>query len=897
MGATTKTGIDSKHWQEWVQSGVSPRIIELNIRSLHNSYDVDKLLNRNTKRTWKRPDELVPCWQVSGLDPLTGEASILGVQIKPDIAPINKDGKTQKYIGATGFGASPLFLDTGRENYWKTVIDDNSIPILLTEGAKKAGAGLSIGKATISIPGVSTCRKNGRLHHLLSSFTGFGRIVYFAFDNDLMQKRPVQQALIAMAREFSAKGSKVMVIQIPPGDLKGMDDFIANNGEGEFQHLVDNALTIEEWKQKLEQEWQQQEWEGEDERKSKVAKYFSIVRNGWGDGLRMNKLKTQIELNGTPLDLNHIRQRIAMEFDTDVPIGDSQAIVEMLAGDNEYNPVVDYLDTLALSHPDIDTSILDNLATRYFGTSDPLYNIYMKRCLIASVARVRHPGCKHDTATILVGKQGAFKSTFWKVLYGEDWFSDELGDASEKDELMKLHRFWCLEWSEFETVYRKKDVAALKKFMTSPVDAFRTPYSRTVKEYPRASVLVGTTNEKEILSDPSGSRRFWVIPLATDKIPVDQLVAERDRLWAAANALYNAGHAWWLIGDEKQLHIESNREFEVNDPWTQDVQNFVRGKDYVTTSQVLNAVGVETARQDIALAKRVGSILRKLGWDIGTLRENGYPVKVWRSVIENKKNVGNLLGSLGSLGSPQTDVLDTPQTPLIDDEQKVQKHSYEQKSCSTNSDHPLDFTQSETQPLKSEGDPSDPSNLPKLFTEKTYTDQGCVTPQYKTSLSGESENEILSNLVNNDTECQSSVNTEKLNSEAIKSKFASPCGEIKAIASEIEHDLWEFHLMYPDGSESKTSKLLPEDSKNSGRDKATSRLKQLVNRWIAKLRFKVTRPLGVGKEEIVGNCKFIDKQVNLRSRQGRGNWVFEAPNGERINVFYDTDFEVQLQGS
>jgi predicted P-loop ATPase len=858
---TLTPSINEKHLQEWLDSGVDEKIIDRNVRTLTDSYEVDKILNRNTKRTWKRTDELVPCWQVSGIDPLTEERSILGVQIKPDTAPINKNGKPQKYIGATGFGASPLFLDTGIEGYWKSIMDDISIPLFITEGAKKAGAGLSIGKATVSIPGVSTCRKNGRLHHLLIPFTGFGRLFYLCFDNDVLQKKPVQDALLAMGRELAAKGSKVMIVLLPPGDHKGMDDFIANNGENAFNELVFQALTIEEWKQQLELQWAQQEWELEDERKSKIARYFQIVKNGWGDGLRLNKLKTQIELNGEPLDLNHIRQRIAMEFDTDVPIGDAQAIVEMISGESAYNPVVDYLDTLQLSHPNIDTSILDDLATRYFGTTDPLHNTYLKKCLIASVARARHSGCKHDTATILVGNQGAFKSTFWKVLYSEDWFTDELGDANEKDELMKLHRFWCLEWSEFESVYRRKDVSSLKKFMSSTTDAFRTPYSRTVREYPRASVLVGTTNEREILADPTGSRRFWVIPVIADYIPVDRLVTERDKIWAAADALYRSGHHWWLTHDEQKAQSEANQEFEVKDPWLDKVKTYIEDREYVTISPLLEYLGVEIARQDIAAARRLGAVLRRLKWDVGTQRINGHPVKVWRSQVEKNKNVGLLEVTNGSSRITQTDELLLDPISFDIPEIVPENLSVTELCTLTKTDHHLAHAQQGIPATKNEGDPLVTSGEPTFLKNTELCAQGSDP----------------SHVHENHESC------EHLKSICIK--FVSPIGEVKGKSIAIDPQNWQLTLSFPDETTQTTTKQIADGEQEK-------ELRSHFTKWLKSLRFTLKIRTGFEEWKDIPGCKCIKIHPHFKPQNTR--LEFKTPDGSKITKWGFDEFELEV---
>ena len=636
---TNPEHIDKKHWEEWQTSGVSEKIISQNVLSVTDPRVLDKILDRNTKRKWKHSYGLVPCWQVSGIDPFTEERTLLGVQVKPDIPVVDTNGKVQKYIGASGYGTCPLFLDTGEEGFWKSIIDDKTKAVIITEGAKKAGAGLSIGYPTISIPGVSTCKKKGRLHAWVSLLAGFGRTFYLCFDNDAIQKRQVQEALLALGRELCATGSKVMVIVLPFGDLKGMDDYIATRGSEEFTTLVENAKTIEEWKDYLEE--RRAEQDVEDEKKSRIATYYELVKAGWGHGLRLNKLKQQIELHGQPLDIDQVRLRIALEFNTDVPIGDSQAIVEMIAKENSYSPILEYLENLEEQYPDINTSILDNLAELYFGSKDPLHNSYMKKTLLAAIARVKQPGCKHDHVIILVGRQGTYKSTFWQVLFGDDWFTDELGDAKENDEIMKLHQFWGLEWSEFEAVYKRKDVAALKKFISSRIDTFRAPYARKHKEHPRACILVGTTNETEILSDPTGNRRFWIVPVQ-GKIPISELRKERDEIWAAANALYETGEMWRPTEEEETLTEVLNREYQSRDPWEKPISEYVKGREYVTTEAILESLGIDTSKQDMASAKRVTAVLRRMSYQQTRKRVDGHQMRVWIPDPELEKKLGQI---------------------------------------------------------------------------------------------------------------------------------------------------------------------------------------------------------------------------------------------------------------
>ena len=656
--------IASHHWEEWQLSGVSAQIIQQNIRTLYDSREVDKVLNRNTKSRQKHSDHLVPCWMVSGVNPLTGENTLDGVQVKPDVSPLGKDGKVNKYLGAVGYGTFPLFLNTGIEDYWQQVLTDKSIPIIITEGAKKAGAGLTINLSTISIPGVSTCRKLGRLNTWIEAFAGFGRTFYLCFDADILHKRPVQQSLINIARELTATGSKVMVIKLPSIELKGMDDFIAARGEEAFNQLVEDAATIEEWKKDLEEQRKNDTEFDDEENTSKVYRAYKIIKDGWGDNLRLNQLKNIIEQNDQKINLNGLRLYIAEEFRMDVSIGDAQMIVEEIASKNPYHPVVEYLDEVAARYSTVDTSILDTLAAKYFGTNDPLHNTYLKKMLISAVARARRPGCKVDTALILVGEQGINKSSFWRELFGRDWFTDELSDANERDELMKLHQFWGLEIPEIEHMYKRKDISSIKKFMSSSVDAFRAPYAREVKEHPRACVLVGTSNETELLNDPTGNRRFWIIPVIDDTpIDIEQLVRERDLIWAAANALYEKGHQWWLSPAESKIHNEASKDFQSVDPWTDTVLAYARQQGETTSSEILRtALGIELGRQEMVYTKRVSAILRSNGWEQYRQKIANSRPWAWRlkSSPENQKSLGNKADQGRSPGSLfQNSELDT----------------------------------------------------------------------------------------------------------------------------------------------------------------------------------------------------------------------------------------------
>jgi len=246
------------HWREFIEgSGITPKIAELNFKSVEDPAEVDRLLNRNNDRRWKHWQH-GPGWAVSGVDPETGEPSWLGAQFKPD-EPVQRyengqpkfkaDGSPdlQKYFSASDYASEPLFLDTGDRNYWPSVLADVSRAVVVTEGSKKAGAGLSIGFSTISVPGVSCGQKLGELKPRLAQFCKVGRTVILAFDSDQMSKPQVRRELDRLGRLIAAEGAVVKVAMLPE-DIKGLDDYLVKHGQDKTCELLQAAISLEQWR-------------------------------------------------------------------------------------------------------------------------------------------------------------------------------------------------------------------------------------------------------------------------------------------------------------------------------------------------------------------------------------------------------------------------------------------------------------------------------------------------------------------------------------------------------------------------------------------------------------------------------------------------------------------------
>ena len=200
--------------------------------------------------------------------------------------------------------------------------------------------------------------------------------------------------------------------------------------------------------------------------------------------------------------------------------------------------------------------------------------------LIAAVRRVWQPGCKYDELVVLEGDQGIGKSPAIKILFGADWFTDQISHLSSKDAAIDLRGKWCVELAEIEHIIRA-EVETVKAFLSRAIDHYRPPYGRAAIDVPRQSVLIGTTNATEYLRDATGNRRVWPVKCLSavgSGADLDWLRANRDQLWAEATQREANAETIWLDDvATNTVAIQAQAARLAEDPWQDKVRDYIQG--------------------------------------------------------------------------------------------------------------------------------------------------------------------------------------------------------------------------------------------------------------------------------------------------------------------------------
>lgn len=282
---------DPRHLAEWVDgSACHPALAAANLQSLTGREVLEALVGDRLEALggWAqqyatgavarllRPLEPVAAaggWWCSGLDPLADWAPMEWGQFKPDAPRRDADGEALKYEAPwraptrstwlrVPAAVAQLVADRHRLSlpaevaadstgsagaFWRWWARTPALPLLVTEGVKKAAALLSQGIPAVSLPGIDSGakrngpagidgRRSGPLELIpdLARLPLKGRRVWVLFDHSTKATPREPIAAERLARLLSKAGARQVLAGTVPGTHgKGADDHLAGGGTWE----------------------------------------------------------------------------------------------------------------------------------------------------------------------------------------------------------------------------------------------------------------------------------------------------------------------------------------------------------------------------------------------------------------------------------------------------------------------------------------------------------------------------------------------------------------------------------------------------------------------------------------------------------------------------------------
>jgi hypothetical protein len=266
-------------------------------------------------------------------------------------------------------------------------------------------------------------------------------------------------------------------------------------------------------------------------------------------------------------------------------------------------------------------------------------------------------GISAQGVLVLQGSQSALKTRWAAALCGEKTAESAsfLGSGTimnyTADQVRcydALMSRWIFDFSELDGTIRSTDTAKMKELITNSADRWMPKYAMATATYPRRTVFLGTVNPKSFLRDPTGNRRFWVIPVTmccVDKESAQDHDNEyyingldMQQVWAHAYALYQAGETYFPDIEFIEKINQYNAKYEIHNEDDVDLAAFfqpvpegIPAAQWATATEArrhfLKCMGIEEKTDDArALWTRASQQIVKRWGPMVKSGSNRYPV-------------------------------------------------------------------------------------------------------------------------------------------------------------------------------------------------------------------------------------------------------------------------------
>ena len=260
--------------------------------------------------------------------------------------------------------------------------------------------------------------------------------------------------------------------------------------------------------------------------------------------------------------------------------------------------------------------------------------LFLKKWLLGLI------GSAHGTYSLMIlvlsGEQGIKKTEFFRNLLPQKlrWSYSESNLDEGKDSEILMTKKWLIIDDEFGGK-SKKDATKLKRLSSQQRFSIRMPYGRVSEDLNRLAVLGGTSNDLEVINDPTGNRR--IIPVNMISFDIDSYLAiDKDKLFIE---LYNEWKkdktGWFLTKNEvKMLNNTTTNNTEVMAEVEILQKHLFRDPVSIQTNTDIKLAIEKQYPSFRTNTKRIGQALKILGFEQLMVKQNNKTGRMYRCIFQ-----------------------------------------------------------------------------------------------------------------------------------------------------------------------------------------------------------------------------------------------------------------------
>ena len=197
------------------------------------------------------------------------------------------------------------------------------------------------------------------------------------------------------------------------------------------------------------------------------------------------------------------------------------------------------------------------------------------RAMVAQMAGIDANHANSVMLTLVSPTQGLHKSTFLRNLLPlelRDYYTDDFSLNQKGNAQRKIVEFAIINDDELDKENPKK-MPLMKTMMQTMKPSFIGAYKKNFNRLPRSASFTGTSNQRELLTDRSGSRRFLILE-PDGMINVDDI--EHDQIYAQLLDEVEHGEPYFFSKEDEKEMQEHNLPYYIKTNLERTVASYFR---------------------------------------------------------------------------------------------------------------------------------------------------------------------------------------------------------------------------------------------------------------------------------------------------------------------------------